>query len=429
MTYDRRKFIHQGSKLAGLTALSAFAGINCSRSLDKALKQVAHLDAKSAAKDEDFWQQVRQNYTVSSTIINLNNGGISPQPQIVQEALAFSNRFANEIPSVNWQRFKIEHPLIKRKLADLAGCSVEELALQRNTTETMATIIYGLPLTKGDEVVLSKQDYPTVINAWKQRALREGIVLKWVDWQFPIEDKAAMVEQYTAAFTAKTKVAHLTHVINWNGQFIPVAEIGAIAQARGIEVVVDAAHSFAQFDFKFSALNCDYLGTSLHKWLSAPFGNGLLYVKKDKINKLFPLFATEDPYSATIDKFEALGTISMPNKMAIAPAIDFHNSIGIDRKFERLHYLKNYWMDRIKDLKGVQLHTSQNPEFSGAIGLFSIENMDSKKFYQDIYVKYRIHTIAINRANIEGIRITPNVYTITKELDLLIQAISNYVKA
>ena len=217
------------------------------------------------------------------------------------------------------------------------------------------------------------RDYPNMINAWKQRAFRDGIVLKFISLDLPIEDKGKIIQAFSNEFTSKTKLVHITHMINWSGQILPVKEIADEAKKRNIEVLVDAAHTFAQLDYKIPDLNCDYFGTSLHKWLCAPIGSGMLWVRKKKIKNLYPLFAATDPESEDIRKFESLGTRSFAIEQAIGQAIDFHHWIGAERKQKRLHYLKNYWVNQVKDFPGVKIHTSLDIEFGCAICLFSIE--------------------------------------------------------
>src|SRR5690606_30673949 len=243
-----------------------------------------------------------------------------------------------------------------------------------NSSEGLETIIFGLQLKPGDEVVAAKQDYPNMINAYKQRELRDGIIMKWISLELPSEDEDYLVNAYVKAFTARTKVVHLTHIINWNGPILPVARIAAEARERNIEVVVDGAHSFAHFTFKIPNLQCDYYAASLHKWLYAPIGSGMLYVKKEKIKNLYPLFATsENPLKDDIRKFEHLGTRPFYIEQAIGKAIEFHEMIGAERKEKRLHYLKNYWMEKVRDLPEVRFNTSLHPKWGCAIGNIGIE--------------------------------------------------------
>jgi len=316
---------------------------------------------------------------------------------------------------------------LRRNMAKLAGCDAEEIAIQRNASEALETVIFGLDLKAGDEVVLTKQDYPNMINAWKQRELRDKIKLVWVNLELPSEDEDYMVNEYVKAFTAKTKIVQVTHIINWNGQIIPTRKIADAAHARGIEVLVDGAHSFAQFQFTIPELGADYFGTSLHKWLSACIGSGMLYVKKDKIKNIYPLFAAGDAKSPDIRKFENLGTRPFFIEQAIGKAIEFYDMIGGQRKEERLMYLKNYWMNKVKDIPNVKLGTSMKKGYGCAIGLVNVEGKKPTELDVFLIEKYRVHTVGLEWENIKGVRITPNVYTTTKNLDVLVEGISKFV--
>jgi selenocysteine lyase/cysteine desulfurase len=382
------------------------------------------------ATDEDFWRLIQQAYTVSPTILNLNNGGVSPSPKVVQEAVERYNRLSNEAPSYYMWRIldKGREPL-RAQLAGLLGSSPEEVAINRNASEALETVIFGLQLKAGDEVVLSKYDYPNMMNAWKQRAHRDGVVLKWVDLDLPMEEESAIAERYISQFTDKTRVVHLTHMINWNGQVLPVRAIAEEARAREIDVMVDAAHSFVHLDFKVEELQCDYLGTSLHKWLCAPFGSGLLYVRQPKIEAIYPLFAAPEPDSSDIRKFEHLGTRSFAIEQAIGQAVQFHKLIGSARKEARLKYLRTYWVDQVRDLPGFRSYTPDNPDLAGAIANVGFGDRDAWKLYDHLFKKYKIHTVPIKWEGINGVRITPNVYTLAEDLDRLVLAIKDYVRS
>jgi selenocysteine lyase/cysteine desulfurase len=339
------------------------------------------------------------------------------------------NKLANEGPSYYmWRVMDMGREPLREKLAELAECNLEEIAVNRNATEALNTIIYGLRLQKGDEVVGTKQDYPNMINAWKQRQAREGIIYKQISFDFPIENDEAIVNAFEQAITSKTKLIHITHVINWVGQIMPVKKITAMAARRGIETLVDGAHSFGLLDFKIPDLGCDYFGTSLHKFLSAPVGSGMLWVKKEKIKNLWPLVCNDQPNSDDIRKFESLGTRSFPIEQAIGEAINFHNAIGSRRKQERIHFLKNYWASAVKDIAGVQLHTSLNPLYSCAICGISISGMEPGDLDSALFSKYKIHTVGIVWENIRCVRVTPHVYTKIKDLDKLVNAIQEIAK-
>jgi selenocysteine lyase/cysteine desulfurase len=427
MNHNRRSFLR---KFAGLsTAVSLpFFSTAAGKSFLKALDSAENRSMDEWVQDETFWYQIKQAYTVSPSIVNLNNGGVCPQPRVVQEAVERYNRLSNEAPSYYmWRILDQGREPLRAKLADLGGCSAEELAINRNSSEALETAIFGLRLQAGDEVVLTKQDYPNMIHAWKQRAHRDGIVLKWLNFDFPIEKDHLIVDKFVEAFTDKTKVVHITHLINWIGQVLPARAIADEARKRGIEVIIDAAHSFAHLDYKIPDLGADYYGTSLHKWLCAPFGSGLLYVRKEKIKNLYPLFAAPEIESDDIRKFEHLGTRSFAIEQAIGQAVDFHHMIGSERKQARLHYLKNYWIDRVKDLPGVRIHTSQDLKYACAIAVFSIDEKTPGEVANHLFRNYKVHTVGINWENIHGVRVTPNVYTTTRDLDVLIKGIRSLV--
>ncbi|GAB2539210.1 aminotransferase class V-fold PLP-dependent enzyme [Spirosoma aerophilum] len=389
---------------------------------------MADASTKSAtewAQDEDFWAWVKSEYTVSPNLLNLNNGGVCPQPKVVQDAHIRFYQYCNEAPSYYmWRILDQGRESLREKLADLGGCSTEEIAINRNATEGLNTVIFGLNLKPGDEVILTKQDYPNMLNAWKQREKRDGIKLVYLDLTLPSEDDDALAEQYIKAFTPRTKVVHVTHMINWVGQVMPVRKIADAAHKRGIEVIADGAHSFALFDFKIPDLGADYYATSLHKWLCAPFGSGMLYIRQNKIKNVWALLSSNEPDGPDIRKFETLGTRSFASEMAIGTAVDFHNSIGTARKFARAHFLKNYWMERVRELPGVKLHTSFKPEYAGAVALFSIDGMKTSEVDSQLMNKYKIHTSGIDWENIHGVRVTPHIYHSTKDLDRLVTAIT-----
>ena len=372
---------------------------------------------------------MQQAFTVSPGLINLNNGGVSPAPRTVQEAMKRYYDYSNESPSYYmWRILDQGREPLRQQLARLAGCSAEEIAINRNSSEGLETVIFGMTLSSGDEVVASRQDYPNMVNAWNQRVIRNGIKMVWVNLELPSEDEDYLVRQYVNAFTPKTKVVHLTHVINWNGQILPVAKIAQEARRRGIEVVVDGAHSFAHLEFSVRDLEADYFATSLHKWLYAPIGSGMLYVRKEKIAGIYPLFANDSPKSDDIRKFEALGTRPFFIEQAIGKAIEFNEMLGIRRKQQRLHYLKNYWMERVRSLPGINLHTSMDPRWGCAIGNMSVTGKTPGELDRFLLEKYKVHTVAIQWENINGIRVTPNVYTTTRQLDQFIEGVRAFTK-
>ena len=425
MSNSRRSFLKKAGMLSGAFSLNSLYDQLYAADIEAANEKISSLTAVEAASDEDYWTVIQQAYTVNPNIINLNNGGVSPAPKVVQDALERYNRLSNEGPSYYmWRILDQGREPLREKLADLAGCTPNEIAINRNATEALNTVIFGLNLNAGDEVIGTKQDYPNMINAWRQRALREGIIFKQINFDFPIEDEETIVNAYAKAITSKTKLLHVTHMINWVGQLMPVKKIANMAHARGIKVLVDGAHSFGLLDFKIPDLDADYFGTSLHKFLSAPIGSGMLWIKKDKIKNIWPLVCNDKPESDDIRKFETLGTRSFPIEQAIGEAINFHNAIGSKRKQERIHYLKNYWASAVKQNPKVKIHTSLNPKYGCAIGGVSVNGITTAELDSKLFNNYKIHTVGIVWENISCVRITPHVYTSLKDLDKLIRAIN-----
>jgi selenocysteine lyase/cysteine desulfurase len=420
----RRTFLKQAATLAGAFSVNSLFHQAHAADFASASSRIANLSPDLAAQNEDYWSVIQRAYTVDPNLINLNNGGVSPAPLVVQEAVARYNQLANEGPSYYmWGIIDEGREPLRKKLAELAGAQPGEIAVDRNSTEALNTIIYGVPLQAGDEVIGARQDYPHMIEAYRQRAMRDGIVYKQISFDFPIEDDEQIVKAYQEAITPRTKLIHVTHMINWVGQIMPVRKISDMAHQRGIEVLADGAHSFGLMDFKIPDLHCDYFGTSLHKFLSAPIGTGMMWIKAEKIEKVWPLVCAGEPHSPDIRKFEDLGTRSFPIEEGIGEAINFHLGIGCKRKEERIRYLKDYWATRVQSMPKVKLHTSLDPRFSCAIGGVSIDGITPSDFNNRLFTDYKIHAVGIEVENISCVRITPHVYTRIDDLDKLVGAI------
>ena len=421
---SRRAFIQKMGLLSSATIAVNLLQTAWGKNLELALKKVESTSPVDLATNEDFWHYVQQSYTIAPNFINLNNGGVAPAPKSVADNMKTNYDICNQAPSYfMWRIIDVGREQLRKNLAQLAGCSAEEIALHRNTSEALETVIFGIELKAGDEVVLAKQDYPNMLNAWKQREKREGIKLVWVNHEFPSEDAEALTKKYTSLFTDKTRVVHVTHMINWVGQVLPVRKIADEAHKKNIEVICDSAHTFGLLDYKIGDLGCDYWATSLHKWLGAPFGSGMMWIKKEKIKDVWALMSNNEPDGTDIRKFESLGTRSFPSEMAISAAIDFHSLIGSKRKESRMHFLREYWTSRVQKFAGVKIITPNDRQFCGAIASVFIEGLKPEDIEAKLMEKYRIHCVAINWENIHGARITPNVYTSIADLDLLVQGI------
>jgi selenocysteine lyase/cysteine desulfurase len=425
---SRRSFLSKAAMLASTSLIPSLKVF----SKEELLNLAVYKPEKSAlelATDEDYWWQIQQAYTVSPQIINLNNGGVSPSPMVVQNAVDRYNKLANEAPSYYmWRIMDQGREPLRENLAKYAGVWSEEIAINRNATEAIDTVIMGLPLQRGDEIVMTRYDYPNMLHAWRQRELRDGLKINYVELDLPAEDADLIVEKYVEQMTPRTKIVHITHIMNWNGQVIPAKRIAEEAHIRGIEVLIDGAHSFAHLEYKIPDLGADYFGTSLHKWLSAPIGSGMLWMKKEKISKIFPLIPNDNPNSDNIRKFENLGTRPFMIEQAIGQALNFQLAIGNARKEARLRFLKDYWAKEAIKMPKIKMNTSLKPEFSGALAHFSVEGLEAGKMEGELFTKFKIHTSPTKWEKLDGVRVTPHVYTSLRDLDRLLEGVNHLTK-
>lgn len=426
---DRRKFLTSAGKGLGLMALSSATVASMFDKVRAAGKAVEHLSPIEAAADEDFWAVIQQSFSVTRGIVNLNNGGVSPSPRMVTEAFVrYTWQQEDATAYTMWQLLEPQSETVRTGLAEIFGCDAEEIAITRNASESLETLLMGMDFKSGDEILTTTQDYPRMLTTLKQRELREGLKLNLIKIPIAPKDVNDIAAAFERAVTSKTKLILVSHQINLTGQINPVKKVCEMARARGIETIVDGAHAFAQFDFKRDDLQCDYYGTSLHKWLYAPKGTGLLYVKKDKISKVWALMASEDKNRNDIRKFEEIGTHSAAMRLAIGEAILFHNAIGGKRKEERLRYLSRYWMNRLKDVPKVGFNTSFDPLQSCAIANFKVDGVDPVALGGYLMSKHKIFTTPIVHEEFTGIRITPNVYTTLWELDRFCNVVEKVAK-
>ena len=427
--------LHRRALLAGLGAgltasfLPAFRA-DAGAALAEASRAAGDRTPSDLAGEEAYWAQIARAFDVDRTIVNLNNGGCSPAPAHVLEAMIRDLRFSNEMPVHHmWNVLEPRIESARRDLAAEFGCDPEEMAIVRNASEALETLILGIDLKAGDEVVVTNQNYPRMITTWKQRERRDGIVLKQISFPVPPPSPADVVERFRQAITPKTKVIEVTHITNLTGQILPVREIVAMARPRGIEVFVDGAHAFAHFPFRRDELDCDYYGTSLHKWLFAPIGTGFLYVRKSKQKSIWPLMAAPASMDENVRKYEEIGTHPAANHNAISAAILFHRGIGGARKAARLRWLRDRWATRVTSASPrVRCLTPLNDRDSCGIGFIHVDDLDTEKLQAWLWDKHRIMTTPIVHPEFNGLRITPNVYTTPDEIDVFCEKMEQALK-
>ena len=390
---------------------------------------VADRTPSDVAADENYWREIQQAFTLDRTIINLNNGYTCPSPRVVHEALKRYLDISNQAPiQYMWNLLEPNIETVRRKLAAEAGCDPEEIAITRNASEGLQISQLGIDLKPGDEVVTTNQDYGRMLDTWDQRARRDKIKVTKISFPVPTTNLSELTSRIEQAVTPRTKVIHFCHVTNLTGQLFPVRDIARMARSRGIQTIVDGAHAFAHFPFKLRDLEMDYYGTSLHKWLLAPVGTGFLYVRRENIEKLWPLTPAAESKSKDIRKFEEVGTHPAANHNAIAEALAFHQGIGVERRAARMRYLTDRWADRLEKHPRVKILTSRQPNQSWGLANISLQGIDMSKAQETLWSKYRIITVAIKHAEYQGLRITPNIYTTLEEIDTFGDAIEDLLK-
>lgn len=409
----------------GLGAVSANAAL-CfgarAQSIAEELSQVAG-DPETIARDEHYWARVQQAFTVDRSLINFNNGGVSPAPKWVQEAMQNHLDFSNQCPPHNmWHILEPRKETVRERLARGWGVSPEEIAITRNASESLQICQLGIDLQSGDEVLTTTQDYGRMLTTFDQRERREGIKLSKIAIPVPAENDDEVVRLFEEAITPNTKIILMCHVINLTGQVLPVRKVCDMAHKLGIPVIVDGAHGFAHLDFKLSDLGCDYYGTSLHKWLFAPHGTGLLYVRKDRIAETWPMMPAAETQANDIRKFEEIGTHPAANTLAIAEALTFHEGIGPKRKLARMLYIRDRWAKRLSEQDRFVLNTSLKPGVAGGIANIRIDGITAGELRNWLWRKHRILTVAIDHEQFEGIRVSPSVYSTIEEVDRFCEA-------
>ena len=423
---SRRTFLGLAS---GAAATAAFRDDAVERVL-AASHAADGITPEAIAADESYWKDVQQAFTVNRAYVNLNNGGVCPSPRVVQEAMKRYLDLSNEAPVYTmWQLLEPQIESVRRGLAREFGCDAEEMAITRNASEGLETVQLGLDLKPGDEVLTTTHDYPRMLTTWRQRERRDGIVLKTIPFPLPPPSLDDLAERFERAITPRTKVILVCHITNLTGQVFPVKRICGMARERGIEAIVDGAHAFAHFPFTHADLDCDYYATSLHKWLFAPHGTGFLFVRRSKIGRVWPLMAADAKQSEDIRKFEEIGTHPAANHNAIAEALTFHKTIGVERKLARLRYLRAMWEERLRALPRVKLLTSPDPAQSGGLAMFSVDGMEPAPLVERLWDKYRVLATPIAvKQQFQGVRVTPNVYTTTREIDVFCGAVENILR-
>lgn len=379
---------------------------------------------EALASDEEFWAGIRAGYRLKADYINLENGYYCFLPQEVLD------KYLDHIREVNWQgsyymrtvQTENKKKVIAR-LSELTGCAPTEMALTRNTTESLDTVINGIRWNAGDEAIMAQQDYGSIVNQFKLMQKRYGIVANVLSVPNHPASDDEIVGMYRQAITPKTRLILVSHMVNITGQILPIKKICDMAHSLNVEVAVDGAHTFGHLNFRIPDLGCDYFAASLHKWLSVPLGSGILYVKEGKAPGLWSLMA-DWAMNDDISHLAHTGTHPVATDLTILDAIDFYTKLGPDRKEARLRYIQTYWTSRVRNAKNVVVNTPADPARACGIANVGIKTMKPADMAKTLLDKYKIWTVAIDGQGVQGCRITPNVYTTTAELDVFVNALT-----
>jgi selenocysteine lyase/cysteine desulfurase len=393
-------------------------------SLDRWMRPYHNIKPSALASDEDFWMGIRKGYRLKPDYINLENGYYCFMPQETLENFIDHVREVNYQGSYYMRTVQFENKRkVAAKLAELTGCQAEEVAVTRNTTESLDMVIGGLDWKPGDEAVMAEQDYGAMLNMFRQVSQRFGTVNKLVNIPNHPKNDQEIVDLYANAITPKTRLLMVCHMVNITGQILPVRKIADMAKSKGVLVMVDGAHCIGHFKFSIPDLNCDFYGSSLHKWLSVPIGAGFLYAKKEHIGKVWPLLSAGDRKSDDINRLNHTGTHPVHTDLGILNAIDFYQKIGVERKEARLRYLQQYWTTKLRGVKNIVINTPEDPARSCGIANVGVTTLKPGDLADLLMKKYKIFTVAIDGTGVHGLRITPNVYTTLGELDALVAAL------
>jgi selenocysteine lyase/cysteine desulfurase len=383
-----------------------------------------HQSADVLAANEDFWTGIRNGYKLKPDYINLENGYYNFLPEEILETFIQHVRDVNYEGSWYMRTVQFDNKKnIAARLASLAGCPADELVITRNTTESLDMIIAGINWKAGDEAIMAEQDYGSMLEMFKQVAKRYGVVNKIVSVPNHPSSDEEIVNLYANAITGKTRLLMISHMINITGHILPVRKICDMAHSKGVDVMVDGAHAFAHIQFAIPDLHCDYYGASLHKWLSTALGAGILYVKKENIKKIWPLLAEADKKEDDISRLNHIGTHPVHTDLAIGNAIDYYLKLGPGKKEARMRYLQQYWTTKVRNMTNVVVNTPADPQRACGIANVGIKGMKPALLAETLLKKYKIYTVAIDYANVQGCRIAPNIYTMPQDLDVLINAL------
>ena len=388
----------------------------------------------AAARPADSWERIAREYDVTREVIQLEHGNWGMMARPVLAAYRAHVERVNRDTSFYARRTMVaDIEAVRAELASAMGVGLDEIAFTRNATEAMkALILQYNRLTPGDAVLYADLDYDSMQTSMESLASRRGVKVIKIGLPEPAS-RQSLIDAYRAAFDAnpKIKMVLLTHLSHRTGLVVPVAEIATLARSRGIDAVVDAAHSVGQLDFRQPDLKSDFIGMNLHKWIGAPLGVGAIYVRRDRIGVIDPDPA-ENPKSTDILTRVHTGTPDYAAQLTVPAALKFQAAIGASKRAARLRALRDRWVRQVVGLPQIQILTPEDPELHGAITSFRLRGRtshdDNVALAKTLLDKHRIFTVHRDGlASGSCIRVTPALATRMSDCDALAAAIRSLV--
>jgi selenocysteine lyase/cysteine desulfurase len=376
--------------------------------------------AKTAPLDD--WARVRADFELEPGVINLDNGWSCSPPRVVQETHDRAMHAIARLPAhqLLTMREEITKPKVKPAVAELLGVPADQIALVRNTTEAIGTVLLGFPLAAGDEVVGSDEDYWHMLGMLWTRVMRDKAVPVKVEVPIPAPSPQAIVDAYAKAITDKAKLVLVTHASNRTGQIMPVAEIAKLAHARGAEVVVDGAQTLALLEYRVPELGGDYYACSMHKWLMAPQTSGALWMRPEHVEKIPARFGGPPK----MESYETFGQVAEAAFTVVPEAIEYHRRIGAGRKQARMRELVGHLRDGLRAIAGIKFYTVAEEWASCGLLTFELPGKDPEAMQKQLWEQHRVLVQAqVMAPRIRGVRLSPAIYTTVDELDRAIDAI------
>lgn len=371
------------------------------------------------------WSQVKALYGIGQyPYLHLNSGSVGIMPTVVKNQLKVLTDQLNQNPPYEvWDNLEDTRYRNRERLGKVIGAKAEEVTVVRNTTEAINLVVHGTAVTSQDRIICATSDYTYAVGSLKMLAKKQGAELTIVslDDLDTISDEK-IIQRYTVALKGGAKLLLVSLVSFREGRVLPVKEITEVAHAHGAKVLLDAAHGYCHIDHDVKKLGIDYYATSLHKWLTSPHGTGLLYIKEENIEALDPPLPLMEEDEG-IEKFSHLGTRAFQNEVAIEYALDFQETIGLKRKQKRLKSLTDYWSSKVEEVSNLRFHTPRVKGKYGAIMTFSLKNISTKKLLKTLYDDFGIHAKISGYPDKSFVRITPNLFTLESDLDLLVESI------